>query len=73
MYFLCIVHHAGTELCEIQKQLDNLPGRTDPQLVGQLLTLRRDVMFLEFDVAVRHTVRDTFLANANSSAFKVCA
>jgi hypothetical protein len=63
---------SGTELSEIQKQLDSLPARTDPQLVGQLLTLRRDVMFLEYDVAIRHTVRETFLSNSNLPAFKVC-
>lgn len=63
---------SGTELCEIQKQLDNLPCKTSPQLVGQMLTLRRDVLFLEFDVAIRHTVPETFLANANIPAFKVC-
>jgi len=62
---------AGTELSEIQKQIDNLSVKTDPQSVGQLLTLRRDVLFLEFDVAVRHSVRETFLATGNVSAYKV--
>jgi len=62
---------AGTELSEIQKQIDNLPSKTDPQSVGQLLGLRRDVLFLEFDVAVRHSVRDTFLATGNVPAYKV--
>jgi len=62
---------AGTELTEIQKQIDNLPVKTDPQSVGQLLTLRRDVLFLEFDVAVRHSVCNTFLSTGNISAYKV--
>jgi len=69
---LCCFAVAGTELTEIQKQIDNLPVKTDPQSVGQLLALRRDVLFLEFDVAVRHSVRDTFLATGNVPAYKVC-
>jgi len=62
---------AGTELNEIQRQIDNLPLKRDPQSVSQLLSLRRDVLFLEFDVAVRHSVRDTFLATGNIPAYKV--
>lgn len=62
---------AGTELSEIQRQIDNLPLKMDPQSVSQLLSLRRDVLFLEFDVAVRHSVRDTFLATGNIPAYKV--
>ena len=62
---------AGTELSEIQRQIDNLPTKTDPEAVGQLLCLRRDVLFLEFDVAVRHSVCDTFLATGNIHAYKV--
>jgi len=62
---------AGTELSEIQRQIDSLPMKTDPQSVGQLLALRRDLLFLEFDVAIRHSVSDTFLATGNVSAFKV--
>jgi len=68
---LFILLVAGRELVEIQKQIDHLPVKTDPQSVGQLLTLRRDVLFLEFDVAVRHSVRDTFLATGNVPAYKV--
>ena len=68
---LCWFAVAGTELTEVQKQIDNLPVKTDPQSVGQLLALRRDVLFLEFDVAVRHSVRDTFLATGNVPAYKV--
>ena len=48
-----------------------MPSKTDPQAIGQLLSMRRDVLFLEFDVAVRHSVRDTFLATGNISAYKV--
>lgn len=62
---------AGRELSEIQKQIDNLPVKTDPQSVGQLLMHRRDLLFLEFDIAIRHAVRDTFLATGNVAAYKV--
>ncbi len=55
----------------MQTQLDALETRIDPELVTQLLTLRRDVMFLEFDVAVRHALRETFLATGNVAAHKV--
>ena len=65
----CVV--SGTELCEIQKQIDHLPVKTDAPSVCQLLALRRDVLFLEFDVAVRHSVGDTFLATGNVLAYKV--
>lgn len=61
----------GSELREIQKQIDNLPIRTDPQSVAEFLSLRRDVMFLEFDTAVRHSMSDTFLSTGNLQAFKV--
>ncbi|KAJ8301243.1 hypothetical protein KUTeg_020230 [Tegillarca granosa] len=60
----------GSELREIQKQIDNLPVRTDPQSVAEFLSLRRDVMFLEFDTAVRHSMSDTFLSTGNLQAFK---
>ena len=61
----------GSELREIQKQIDNMRDKTSPSAVGQFLTLRRDVMFLEFDVAVRHCMRETFLATNNVAAYKV--
>ena len=66
-----MVHLAGADLREIQRQLDALETKIDPEQVCQFLMLRRDVMFLEFDVAVRHSVRDTFLATGNVAAYKV--
>ena len=33
--------------------------------------MRRDVMFLEFDVAIRHSLRDTLLATGNVPAYQV--
>jgi len=62
---------SGSELREIQKQIDNMKDKTSPCAVGQFLTLRREVMFLEFDVAVRHCMRETFLATNNVAAYKV--
>nr|KAG5699494.1 hypothetical protein BaRGS_020053 [Batillaria attramentaria] len=60
----------GSELREIQKHVDALPDPTDPTVVQELLWLRRDVLFLEFDTAVRHCMTDTFLSTGNMQAFK---
>ena len=49
----------------------HLHDPTDPQSVLDLLTLRRDVMFLEYDMAVRSSMADTFLATGNIQAYKV--
>ena len=51
--------------------MDNLKDRTNPDEVGRFLSLKCDVMFLEFDVAVRHCMRETFLATNNVPAYKV--
>lgn len=69
--YFSISINLGSELREIQKQIQNLPDPTDPQSVVDLLTLRRDVMFLEFDTAVRNSMADTFLSTGNLQAFKV--
>jgi hypothetical protein len=61
----------GAELREIQKQIDNLPHSTDPHQVSEFMALRRDVMFLELDTAVRHCMADTFLSTGNVQAYKV--
>ncbi|KAH3820990.1 hypothetical protein DPMN_122743, partial [Dreissena polymorpha] len=60
----------GAELREIQKQIDNLPHSTDPHQVSEFMALRRDVMFLELDTAVRHCMADTFLSTGNVQAYK---
>ena len=62
---------SGSELREIQKQIMHLHDPMDPQSVLDLLTLRRDVMFLEYDMAVRSSMADTFLATGNIQAYKV--
>jgi hypothetical protein len=48
-----------------------LDKKTSPEAVAKFLSLRRDVMFLEFDAAVRHSMRDTFLATNNKRAYDV--
>ncbi|XP_021364139.1 uncharacterized protein LOC110457263 isoform X2 [Mizuhopecten yessoensis] len=60
----------GSELREIQKQIDSLPNPNDPGTIAELLNLRKDVMFLEFDTAVRHCMTDTFLSTGNVQAYK---
>ena len=55
----------------MQKQINNLINPLDPGTVAKFLQLRRDVMFLTMDTAVRHSMRDTFLASNNSHAYQV--
>lgn len=64
-------NYAGAELRDIQKQINNLINPLDPGTVAKFLQLRRDVMFLTMDTAVRHSMRDTFLASGNSHAYQV--
>uniref|UniRef100_A0A8C0X0L6 Coiled-coil domain-containing protein 162 n=1 Tax=Castor canadensis TaxID=51338 RepID=A0A8C0X0L6_CASCN len=59
----------GSELHELQKMLDGLQSPQDPTQVVQVLLLRREVMFLQFDAAVRHLIR-TFLAAGNLPAYQ---
>ncbi|PIK38490.1 hypothetical protein BSL78_24687 [Apostichopus japonicus] len=73
------------ELRETQKQINHLDNPTDPEqkviinLVFAFifrhqdfrsLSLRRDVLFLEFDAAVRHSLRNTLLSTKNADGFK---
>ncbi|XP_067884691.1 coiled-coil domain-containing protein 162-like [Heterodontus francisci] len=60
----------GSELQEIQAQIDNLHNPRDPATVAKLLVLKREVMFLQFDAAVRHLIRETFLSAGNVAAFQ---
>ncbi|XP_078503868.1 uncharacterized protein LOC144762518 [Lissotriton helveticus] len=58
----------GSELQELQRLIDSLPSPQDPKAVAQLLTVRRDVMYMQFDAAVRHLIREAFLSVGNLSA-----
>ncbi|XP_004422253.2 PREDICTED: coiled-coil domain-containing protein 162-like [Ceratotherium simum simum] len=60
----------GSELQELQKMIDSLQSPQDPTQVSQALLLRREVMFLQFDAAVRHLIRRTFLATGNAPAYQ---
>ena len=56
----------GAELRDIQHQIDHLGVMTgDPERVSQFLQIRKEVMFLEFDCAVRFSMRETFLMTNN--------
>ncbi|KAM9316636.1 uncharacterized protein PAF06_007690 [Gastrophryne carolinensis] len=61
----------GAELRDLQNLIDSLQDPQDPQEVAALLLLRREVMILQFDAAVRHSIRDAFLSTGNISAFKM--
>ncbi|KAM5163890.1 uncharacterized protein ACMZJ9_006474 [Mantella aurantiaca] len=60
----------GAELREIQKLIDGLQNPHDPKEVASLLLLRREVMMLQFDSAVRYLIRDALLSSGNISAFR---
>ncbi|NXI74361.1 CC162 protein, partial [Anseranas semipalmata] len=60
----------GSELQEIQKMIDSLQNPLDPSEVAQLLAAHREVMFLQFDAAIRHRLRETFLSSGNVSAYQ---
>uniref|UniRef100_A0A8C9G9V8 Coiled-coil domain-containing protein 162-like n=1 Tax=Piliocolobus tephrosceles TaxID=591936 RepID=A0A8C9G9V8_9PRIM len=59
----------GSELQELQNMIDSLQSPQDPTRVAQALLLRREVMFLQFDAAVRHLIR-TFLAAGHIPAYQ---
>eukprot|EP00063_Salmo_salar_P077648 XP_014052483.1 PREDICTED: transmembrane protein FLJ37396 isoform X3 [Salmo salar] len=60
----------GAELWEIQKQIDSLCDPGSPEAVGRLLQLRRHVIFLQYDTAVRHLIREAFLSSGNIVAYQ---
>ena len=61
----------GADLREIQKQLDHLPSSSNPEDVCTFMKLRREVMFLEFEIAIKYNLRDTMLSMGNKPAFDV--
>ncbi|XP_072499099.1 uncharacterized protein [Notamacropus eugenii] len=60
----------GAELRDVQRMIDSLQNPQDPNQVAQSLMLRREVMFLQFDTAMRHLIRGTFLLAGNISAYQ---
>ncbi|XP_039725921.1 uncharacterized protein LOC120608203 [Pteropus medius] len=60
----------GSELQELQKMIDSLQSPQDPTQVSQALHLKKEVMFLQFDAAVRHLIRRTFLTAGNAPAYQ---
>ncbi|KAM9156376.1 coiled-coil domain-containing protein 162-like [Pangshura tecta] len=60
----------GTELQELQKMIDSLQNPLDPNKVAQLLVIQREVMFLQFDAAVRHVLREVYLSSGNTLAYQ---
>ncbi|XP_057314205.1 uncharacterized protein LOC130655465 isoform X2 [Hydractinia symbiolongicarpus] len=60
----------GAELREIQKQINELDSSLDPEQVAFFLERKRDVMFLEFHIAMSHSVGETFLSSGNKTAYQ---
>uniref|UniRef100_A0A3Q3R6Y7 Uncharacterized protein n=1 Tax=Monopterus albus TaxID=43700 RepID=A0A3Q3R6Y7_MONAL len=60
----------GAELLKIQHQVDRLSNPSSPEFVGRLLQLRRQVLLLQFDTAVRHLIREAFLSSGDAAAFQ---
>ncbi|XP_073339210.1 uncharacterized protein [Pagrus major] len=60
----------GAELLEIQRQVDRLPAPSSPETVGRLLQLRRQVLLLQFDAAVRHLIREAFLSSGDVASYQ---
>ncbi|XP_053192243.1 uncharacterized protein si:ch73-242m19.1 [Scomber japonicus] len=58
------------ELLEIQRQVDRLSDPSSPESVGRLLQLRRQVVFLQFDAAVRHLIREAFLSSGDIASYQ---
>lgn len=59
----------GAELLEIQRQVDRLSAPSSPECVGRLLQLRRQVVLLQFDAAVRHLIRSVIIISCYSFDF----
>ncbi|XP_069582750.1 uncharacterized protein [Ranitomeya imitator] len=60
----------GAELQDLQKLIDGLHSPNDPKEVAALLLLRREVMILQFDAAVRYLIREALLSSGDISAFR---
>ncbi|XP_062825081.1 uncharacterized protein ccdc162 isoform X2 [Anolis carolinensis] len=60
----------GNELQELQKKIDYLHNPTDPKKVAQMLSMHRELLLLQFDAAVRHSMREAFLSSGNICAYQ---
>nr|XP_020657015.1 transmembrane protein FLJ37396 [Pogona vitticeps] len=60
----------GNELQELQKKIDCLQNPSDPAKVAQMLSMHRELLFLQFDAAVRHSMRKMFLSSGNVNAYQ---
>ncbi|XP_074547863.1 uncharacterized protein LOC141806315 isoform X3 [Halichoeres trimaculatus] len=60
----------GAELQEIQHQIDCLSDPSNPESVCSLLQLRRSVLLLQFDTAVRHLIREVFLSSGDVNSYQ---
>ncbi|KAL3968597.1 granzyme K [Sarotherodon galilaeus] len=60
----------GTELQELQQQVDHLSDPSSLESVGRLLQLRRQVLLLQFDTAVRIFVREAFLSSGDFTSYQ---
>ncbi|XP_023694884.2 uncharacterized protein [Paramormyrops kingsleyae] len=55
----------GAELADLQGRIAALPDPRCPQAIARLLRLRRELLFLQFDVAVRHCIREALLSSGD--------
>lgn len=55
--FMTAVGILGIELQDLQKKIDHLHSPSDPKKVAQMLSMQREVTLLQFEAAVRHSVR----------------
>ncbi|CAJ1073323.1 uncharacterized protein si:ch73-242m19.1 isoform X2 [Xyrichtys novacula] len=60
----------GAELQEIQHQVDSLSDPSSSESVCRLLQLRRNVVLLQFDTAVRHLIREAFLSSRDVNSYQ---
>ncbi|KAG7510523.1 hypothetical protein JOB18_024247 [Solea senegalensis] len=60
----------GAELLEIQRQIERLSDPSSPASVGRLLQLRRQVLLLQFDTAVRLLIREAFLSSGDVASYQ---
>ncbi|KAL0969797.1 hypothetical protein UPYG_G00232430 [Umbra pygmaea] len=60
----------GEELWQLQRQVDSLCDPASPEAVARLLQLRRHVIFLQYDTAVRYLIGEAFLSSGNVAAYQ---